>query len=51
MGPLRRLEAFTFDDCASDADVEMEGDLPYGADIEISGIMVDMMADLGDNDA
>ena len=49
--PRAGLKPSPFDDCASDADVEMEGDLPYGADIEISGIMVDMMADLDDSDA
>jgi hypothetical protein len=36
------------DDCASDADIKMEEDLPYGAVIEVSDVMVNMMVDLGD---
>jgi hypothetical protein len=44
------LKPSPLDDRASDADIEMEDDLPYGADIELSGTMVDMMVDLDDGD-
>ena len=34
------------DDCASDANIEMEDDLPPGGDKEVSTAMVNMMVDL-----
>jgi len=38
------------DDGASDGELELEDDLPYGGAIEVSRPMVKMMAALGDND-
>ncbi len=38
------------DDCASDADIKMEKDLPYGAVNEVSHVMIDMMVNLDDCD-
>jgi hypothetical protein len=35
---------------ASDDELDLEDDLPYGADIEVNGTMVDLMCELGDND-
>jgi len=49
--PHAGLKPSALDDCASDADVEMEGSVPYGAESEVSGVMVDMMAGLDDCDA
>jgi hypothetical protein len=34
------------DDCASDADIEVEDDLPPGGDEEVSAAMVNMIVDL-----
>lgn len=38
------------DGYASDGEVELEGDLPYGASIEVNIAMIDLMCELGDND-
>jgi hypothetical protein len=45
------LKPSALDDCGSDADVEIEESVPYGAESEVSGIMVDMMVGLNDCDA
>ena len=42
------LKPLALDDCGSDADIKLENDLPYGAESEVSGVMVDMMVDLDD---
>jgi hypothetical protein len=39
------------DECGSDADVEMEDDLPYGEEEDVRGVLVDMLVDLDDTDA
>ena len=46
--PHAGLKPSPLDNCASDANIEMEDNLPYGADTELSGTMVDMMVDLDD---
>jgi hypothetical protein len=38
------------DDLASDGEVEIEEDLPYGGEREVNGAMVDMMVELSDCD-
>ena len=38
------------DGCASDDEVDLEDDLPYGADIEVNGPMVNFMLEHGDED-
>ncbi len=48
--PHAGLKPSPLDNCASDADIEIEDDLPYGADTELSGTMVDMMVNLDDGD-
>jgi len=37
------------DDCASDGELELEDDLPYGGAIEVNDSMLDMMFDLHDD--
>lgn len=49
--PHTGLKPSALDGCASDADVEMEESVPYEAQSEVSGIMVDMMVGLDDGDA
>jgi hypothetical protein len=49
--PHAGLKPSPFDNCGSDADIEFEDVLPYGAEQKISSIMVDMMVDLDDCDA
>jgi len=44
MKPARR------DRYASDGEVELEGDLPYGASIEVNVAMIDLMGELRDDD-
>ena len=44
------LKPSALNDQGSDADIEMEDDLPYGEDNELIGVMVDMMLDLDDCD-
>jgi hypothetical protein len=44
--PHAGLKPSEKDDCASDADIEMEDDLPPGGDEEVSAAMVNMMIDL-----
>jgi hypothetical protein len=39
------------DGCASDGELELEGDLPYGGADGVNGPMVDMLVDLGEYDA
>jgi hypothetical protein len=46
--PHAGLKPSPLDDCASDANIEMENDLPYGADTELNSAMVDMIIDLDD---
>src|SRR5229473_8676006 len=48
--PHAGLKPSPQDDCASDADIKMEEDLPYGAVNEVSDVMIDMMVDLDDCD-
>ena len=38
------------DGYASDGEVELVGDLPYGASIEVNIAMIDLMCELGDDD-
>jgi hypothetical protein len=40
------LKPLALDDYASYADIEVEDVLPYGAESEMNGKMIDMMADL-----
>ena len=49
--PHMGLKPSVLDDCGLDADIELEDDLPYGAEGEVSAVMVDMMVDLDDCDA
>ena len=49
--PHASLKPSALDDCGLDADVEMEADLPYKAESEVSSVMVDMMIGLDDCDA
>ncbi len=44
------LKPLPLDNCALDANIKMEDDLPYKADTELSGTMVDMMVNLDDGD-
>ena len=44
------MKPLQLDGCASDSELELEDELPYGGAIELNGPMVDMMADLGDYD-
>jgi len=44
------LKPSPLDNCASDTEIEIEETLPYGAESEVSGIMVDMMVDLDNCD-
>jgi hypothetical protein len=44
------LKPSALDDCASNADIEMENDLPYGEECEMSSTMINMMVDLNDCD-
>jgi len=48
--PHAGLKPSRLDGCASDGEVEIEDDLPYGGARELNGAMVDMMLDLGDYD-
>jgi hypothetical protein len=48
--PHAGLKPSELDGCASDADVEMEDDLPSGGDREVSASMVNMMVDLEERD-
>ena len=48
--PHAGLKPLPLDDCTLDANIEMEDDLPYGADTELSGTMVNMMVDLDNGD-
>ena len=49
--PHAGLKPLALDDCGSDANVEMEADLPYKAESEVSSVMVNMMIGLDDCDA
>jgi hypothetical protein len=40
------LKPLALDNCASDANIEVEDVLPYGAESEMNGKMIDIMADL-----
>ncbi len=46
--PYVGLKPSPQDNYASDADIKMEEDLPYGTAIEVSGIMIDIMVNLDD---
>jgi hypothetical protein len=48
--PHMGLKPLALNDCISDADIEVEDVLPYGAESEINGEMINMMADLDDHD-
>jgi hypothetical protein len=48
--PHAGLKPSKHDGCASDGEVEIEDDLPYGGAREVNGAMVDMMLDLGNYD-
>jgi hypothetical protein len=48
--PHAGLKPSEVDGQASDDEVEIEGDLPYGGDKEVNSMMVDMMVELGDCD-
>jgi len=47
--PHAGMKPSRWDDCASDGELELEDDLPYGGAI-VNRRMTDMMANLGDND-
>ena len=49
--PHTGLKPLALDDCASNANIEMEDDLPYGGESELSSEMIDMMVDLDDCNA
>jgi hypothetical protein len=42
------LKPLALDNCASDANIEVEDVLPYGAESEMNGKTIDIMADLND---
>jgi len=44
------LKPLERDNCASDANIEMEDDLPPGGDKEVSTAMVNMMVDLEEHE-
>jgi hypothetical protein len=48
--PHAGLKPSPLNDCASDANIKMEDDLPCGADTELNSAMVDMIIDLDDGD-
>src|SRR5713226_7827800 len=48
--PHAGLKPSPLDDCTLDTNIKMEDDLPYGADTELSGTMVNMMVNLDDGD-
>jgi hypothetical protein len=45
------LKPLALNDCASNANIEVKDVLPYGAESEMNGKMIDIMADLDDCDA
>jgi hypothetical protein len=49
--PHAGLKPSASDDRGSDADIELEDDLPYGADEDVRGAMLDLMIELEDSDA
>jgi hypothetical protein len=48
--PHAGLKPSRLDGCASDGEVEIKDDLPYGGARELNSAMVDMMLNLGDYD-
>jgi hypothetical protein len=44
--PHTGLKPSPLDDCASDANIKMEDNLPYGANTELNNAMVDMIINL-----
>ena len=44
------LKPSALDDCGSDANIDLVDDLPYGAEREVSDVMVDLMINLDDCD-
>lgn len=44
------LKPSALDDCRSDTDIDLVDDLPYGAEHEISSVMVNLMINLNDCD-
>jgi hypothetical protein len=49
--PHAGMKPSQFDGCGSDGELELDDELPYGGAIEVNVPMVDMMIELGDNDA
>jgi len=48
--PHAGMKPSELDDCASNGELELEDDLPYGGTIEVNDPMLDMMFDLCDDD-
>jgi len=46
--PTQRFEALGMDGEASDGDVDIEDDLPYGAAFELNNAMIQMIIELED---
>jgi hypothetical protein len=48
--PHAGMKPSHLDGCMSDDEVDLEDDLPYGADIEVNGPMIDFMLEHGNED-
>ena len=48
--PHMGLKPSALDDCGSDANIDLVDNLPYGAECEVSDVMVDLIINLNDCD-